>query len=92
MGIILWIVFGGLVGWIASFIMNTDREQGLLANIVVGIIGSVLGNFIARFFGESGGGDGFTVSNFLVSVLGAIVLIFVVRALRPKNRNLNQNL
>ncbi len=87
MGIILWIIFGGLVGWIASFIMNTDRQQGPLANIVIGIIGSVLGNFIAGLIGESGGGNGFTIGNFLVSVLGAVVLIFIVKALQPKKQS-----
>lgn len=81
MGIILWIIFGGLVGWVASLIMNTDAEQGVLLNIVVGIIGASLGGFIIGGVGGSGVG-GFTLYSFLVALLGAVVLIFLVKAIR----------
>jgi uncharacterized membrane protein YeaQ/YmgE (transglycosylase-associated protein family) len=60
MGVILWIVFGALVGWIASLIMKSDAQQGPLLNIVVGIIGAVLGGWIMSFFGQ-GGVSGFNV-------------------------------
>jgi uncharacterized membrane protein YeaQ/YmgE (transglycosylase-associated protein family) len=81
MGIILWIVFGALVGWIASLIMKTDAQQGTVLNIVVGIIGAVIGGFIMSLLGESGVG-GFNLYSFLVALLGACVLIVIVRTFR----------
>lgn len=81
MGIILWIIFGALVGWIASIIMKTDAEQGAMLNIIVGIVGAVLGGYIMNFFGQSGT-TGFNVYSFIVALVGAIVLIAIVRAIR----------
>ncbi|KKT81679.1 MAG: hypothetical protein A2V96_00145 [Candidatus Yonathbacteria bacterium RBG_16_43_6] len=79
MGIILWIIFGALVGWIASLIMGGGG--GLVSDIVVGIIGAVIGGFIMSFIGESGV-VGFDLYSFLVALLGACVLIIIVRAVR----------
>ncbi len=79
MGIILWIIFGALVGWIASLIMKTDAEQGPLMNIIVGIIGAVLGGILMNFLGQ-GGVSGFNLYSFIVALLGAIVLIAIVKA------------
>jgi uncharacterized membrane protein YeaQ/YmgE (transglycosylase-associated protein family) len=84
MGIILWIVFGALVGWIASIIMKTDAQQGPLLNIIVGIIGAVIGGFIMNSLGE-GGVSGFNLYSFLVALGGAIVLIAIVRAFRSSS-------
>ncbi len=81
MGIILWIIFGALVGWIASLVMKTDQQQGLVLNIVVGIVGAVLGGWLMSFFGESGV-TGFNLYSFIVALVGAIVLITIVKALR----------
>jgi uncharacterized membrane protein YeaQ/YmgE (transglycosylase-associated protein family) len=81
MGILLWIIFGALVGWIASIIMKTDAEQGPFLNIVVGIIGAVLGGWIMNFFGHSGT-TGFNIYSFVVALIGAIVLIAIVKAIR----------
>lgn len=81
MGIILWIIFGGLVGWIASIIMKTDAQQGIILNIVVGIIGAVLGGWLMSLIGKRGVG-GFDLYSFLIALLGAIVLIAIVKALR----------
>lgn len=81
MGIILWIIFGALVGWIASIIMKTDAQQGALLNIIVGIIGAVLGGYIMNFFGETGT-TGFNLYSFLVALIGAVVLIGLVQAIR----------
>jgi uncharacterized membrane protein YeaQ/YmgE (transglycosylase-associated protein family) len=81
MGIILWIVFGALVGWIASLVMNTDAQQGGLANIIVGIVGAVLGGWIMSFFGKTGV-SGFNLYSFVVALIGAIVLVGIVRAVR----------
>jgi uncharacterized membrane protein YeaQ/YmgE (transglycosylase-associated protein family) len=81
MGIILWIIFGGLVGWIASLIMKTDAQQGALTNIIVGIVGALIGGFIMNFIGDSGV-TGFNLYSFLVALLGSVILIALVRALR----------
>ncbi len=81
MGIILWIIFGALVGWVASLIMKTDAQQGAVLNIVIGIIGAVIGGSIMSFFGESGV-SGFNLYSFMVALLGAVVLIYLIRLLR----------
>lgn len=81
MGIILWIIFGALVGWVASLIMNTNAQQGFLLNIVVGIVGASLGGLIMGGIGASGVG-GFSFYSFLVALLGAVVLIFLVKLVR----------
>lgn len=78
MGIIAWVIFGALAGWIASLIMSTDREQGAVANIVVGIIGAIVGGFIARAIGGSGV-TGFNLGSLLVAILGAVILLGVYK-------------
>ncbi len=81
MDIIIWIIFGGLVGWVASLIMKSDAQQGILLNIIVGVVGAVLGGWIMSLLGESGVG-GFNLYSFLVALLGACILIAIVRAVR----------
>lgn len=81
MGIILWIVFGALVGWIASMVMKTDAQQGPLMNIIVGIIGALIGGFIMNLLGQ-GGVNGFNLYSFIVALLGAMVLIALVKTFR----------
>ncbi len=81
MGIILWIIFGGLVGWVASLIMKTDAQQGIVLNVVIGIIGAVIGGWIMGSLGQNPGG-GFSIYSFIVAIIGAVVLIAIVKALR----------
>lgn len=81
MGLILWIVFGGLAGWAASMIMGTDGRQGLLGNIIVGVVGAVVGGWLANGIGEAGVG-GFDLYSFIVAVIGACVFIAALRLLR----------
>lgn len=81
MDFIIWIIFGALVGWIASLIMKTDKQQGAILNIVIGIVGAVLGGWIMTFFNE-GAVSGFNLYSFLVALLGAVVLIAIGKALR----------
>lgn len=80
MGIIGWIILGGLAGWIASMIAGTDRKQGLLGNIVVGIIGAFVGGFIFNLFGGAGV-TGFNIWSFIVTVVGSVILLFIWKAL-----------
>ena len=81
MGIILWIIFGALAGWIASMIMGTNAQQGAVANIVIGIVGAVIGGFLMSVVGGVGV-SGFNLYSLLVAILGAVVLIWVVKAIR----------
>ena len=79
MGIILWIIFGGLVGWVASMIMGGGK--GLLVDIIVGIVGAILGGWIMSFFGKTGI-TGFNLYSFLIALLGAVILVAIVKALK----------
>lgn len=78
MGLLLWIIFGALVGWIASIIMGTNKEQGGLANIGIGIVGAIIGGFVARLLGYNGV-TGFNVLSFIIALVGSILLIMIVR-------------
>lgn len=80
MGIIAWIVLGALAGWIASKIMATDAQQGAIANILVGIVGAVIGGFLFSLFGGSGV-NGFNLYSMLVALVGALVLIGILKAM-----------
>lgn len=79
MGIIAWLIFGGLVGWIASLIMGTDAQQGLLMNIIVGIIGAFIGGFLAGLLGFGGYTSFFSIGSWITAILGAVILIWLVR-------------
>ena len=85
-GIIMWIVIGALAGWVGSMIMGTNARQGSILNIVFGIIGAVVGGFITRsVFGDSASNNGFFAS-FGVALLGACVLIGVVKLVSGNRR------
>jgi uncharacterized membrane protein YeaQ/YmgE (transglycosylase-associated protein family) len=85
MGIIIWLIVGGIIGWIASMIMKTDAQQGIFLNIIVGIIGAFLGGWIGSMLGIGGGdinsGD-FSLMGLLMSLIGAIVLLAIVNMFR----------
>lgn len=85
-GIIMWIVIGALAGWIGSKIMGTDERQGALANILVGVVGAFIGGFITRLaFGDDPGNNGF-IASLAVSVLGAVVLLGIYKAVVGRRR------
>jgi uncharacterized membrane protein YeaQ/YmgE (transglycosylase-associated protein family) len=86
MNIIVWLVVGGLVGWVASLIMRTDARQGVLLNIVVGIVGAFLGGLIfAPMFGTGTINEGeFSVGSLLVSLAGAVILLAIVNLVRRR--------
>jgi uncharacterized membrane protein YeaQ/YmgE (transglycosylase-associated protein family) len=79
MGLILWLVVGGVVGWLASLIMRTDAQQGVFLNVVVGIVGAFIAGLIF-----SGGtiNQVLTIQTFLVSLVGAVVLLAIVNLVR----------
>ncbi len=81
MNIILALVIGGIIGWLASIVMRRDAQQGIFMNIVVGIVGSILGSFLlGRFFGAEGNilNSPLSGGTLLAALIGAIVLLAVV--------------
>jgi uncharacterized membrane protein YeaQ/YmgE (transglycosylase-associated protein family) len=76
MNILLWVILGAVAGWIADMIMQSDR--GVIEDIILGIVGAVVGGFILNFFGQSGV-TGFNIYSLIVAVIGAVVLIFLGR-------------
>ena len=81
---IIWLILGGLLGWVASMIMKTDAQQGPLLNIVVGIVGAFLaGWFLSPLFGISTiNENNFSLPALLVSLLGAVILLAIVNLIR----------
>lgn len=84
--LITWLVVGGVIGWIASMIMKTDAQQGIFLNIVVGIVGAALAGFlISPLIGVPSINDNaFSLGAMLVSLLGAILLLAIVRLVRGR--------
>ena len=78
MGLIVTLIIGGVIGWLASLVMKTGAQMGVIANIIVGIIGSVLGFWLAGRLGIVAVGS---KGAWVVSILGAVVLIFILKML-----------
>jgi uncharacterized membrane protein YeaQ/YmgE (transglycosylase-associated protein family) len=78
MGFLVAIIIGGIIGWLASMIMKTNAQMGLVANIVVGIVGSVLGQWLAWALGIAAFGS---IGSFIISLVGAVILIAILRAM-----------
>ena len=84
MNLIIWLVVGGVIGWLASLVMKTDAQQGMFLNVVVGIVGALIGGWLLSPLlgaGTFNQGD-FSIVGLLVSLGGAIILLFVVNLLR----------
>ena len=81
---LVWIILGGVLGWIASMIMRTDAQQGTFLNIIVGIVGAFLaGMFLSPLFGISTiNQNNFSIPSLLVSLLGAVILLGIVNLFR----------
>jgi uncharacterized membrane protein YeaQ/YmgE (transglycosylase-associated protein family) len=84
MNFIIWLVVGGLIGWVASKIMNTDAQQGVFLNIVVGIVGSMLGGWlVAPLLGSATvNQNDFSIMGLLSSLIGAVILLAIVNFFR----------
>ena len=78
MGILAWIVLGGIAGWIASMIAGNNAQQGLLGNIITGIIGAFIGGLLINLLGGEGV-TGFNLWSLLVAVMGATLLLFILK-------------
>ncbi len=84
MNLIIWLVVGGIVGWLASMIMRTDAQQGILLNIVVGIVGALIAGFVLTPLvgrGTINSGD-FSLMGLVLSLVGAIILLAIVNLMR----------
>lgn len=84
-GWIAWVILGGLAGWIASKFMGTDAQQGIILNIVVGVVGAFLGGFLLGAVGVDIEGAGYFFS-FLTALLGACILLFLVKLATGRNK------
>jgi uncharacterized membrane protein YeaQ/YmgE (transglycosylase-associated protein family) len=84
MNFIIWIVVGGLIGWVASMIMKTNAQQGMFLNVVVGIVGSMLGGWLVSPLLGAGtiNQSDFSLRGLLVSLVGAVILLAVVNLFR----------
>jgi uncharacterized membrane protein YeaQ/YmgE (transglycosylase-associated protein family) len=83
MGILVWLIVGGVVGWLASIVMRTDAQQGILLNVIVGIVGALLAGFIVSpMLGIGTINQGISIATFLVSLVGAIILLAIVNLFR----------
>ena len=86
MGILSWILFGALAGWVASILAGTNQRQGCLMNGVVGVAGAILGGFIMKLVTGGPMAFGWDWASFLVAVVGAVVLLAVTGASRRGRR------
>ena len=82
MSLIIWLVVGGLAGWVASMIMKTDAQMGLVANVVVGIVGALLGGWLVGLFGVDVADGELNIPSILTAILGAVVLLAILKAVR----------
>jgi uncharacterized membrane protein YeaQ/YmgE (transglycosylase-associated protein family) len=82
MGVLAWIIFGGLAGWVASLIAGTNEQQGCLLNIIVGVVGAFIGGLLVEFLRGGEFSFEFNITSFIVAVIGALVLLFVVNFVR----------
>ncbi|MGZ8164036.1 MAG: GlsB/YeaQ/YmgE family stress response membrane protein [Methylobacter sp.] len=84
MNFIIWIVLGGIIGWLASIVMKTDAQQGYFLNIVVGIVGALIGGWlVSPLVGSSTiNQDNFSIPSLIVSFIGAIILLAIVNFIR----------
>lgn len=82
--LIIWLVVGGLIGWLASLVMHTDNQQGIVLNILVGIVGAMVGGWLLSPFLGSGSinQDNFNLGGLIVSFLGAVILLAVINLVR----------
>lgn len=78
MNFLIWIIFGGVAGWVASVMMKTNARQGMIGDIILGVIGAVVGGWLFSFFGGAGV-TGFNLYSLLVAVVGSMVVIWIGR-------------
>ena len=87
MNFIIWLIVGGVIGWLASLVMKTDGQQGMFLNVVVGVVGAMLGGwFISPLVGVGTiNQDNFSLAAMLVSFVGAVILLAIVNLFRRRS-------
>jgi uncharacterized membrane protein YeaQ/YmgE (transglycosylase-associated protein family) len=80
MGIIAWIIVGGLAGWLASIVMGSNRQQGIVMDIILGIVGALVGGFILQALGLGGEVSGINIPSILTAFVGALIVLGIYRA------------
>ena len=78
---IIWLIIGGVIGWLASIVMRTDAQQGMFLNIVVGVVGSFIGGLVLRSLGKINNND-FSISALIAAFVGACILLAIVNLIR----------
>lgn len=81
MNILIWLIFGGLVGWVASILTHDNKRMGIIANIIVGLIGSFLGGWIASML-NYGSFSVFSIAGVLIAIGGSVLLLIVLNLFR----------
>lgn len=84
MGLVTWLIFGALAGWVASLLFGNNDRQGWIGNIVIGIVGAIIGGFIGNLIFDHGV-SGFNISSFAIAVVGALILLFGMRMVTGRN-------
>ena len=79
-----WIIMGAIAGWLASIVMGTNRRQGCLTDIIVGIIGGFIGGFVLDQLGIAGEVTGLNLGSILVAFIGAVILLFLLRLVQRR--------
>lgn len=86
MGLIAWLIFGALAGWVASMIAGTNERQGCLLNIIVGVVGAFVGGFLYSLLTGRSFNFDFDLTSFIVAVAGAVILLFLLTGMRGRRR------
>ena len=82
MGWIIALIVGGIAGWLASMVMNRDASMGIMWNIIVGCVGSVVGNLIANQFGIAGSVKSFSLTGLVIAFVGAVILLGIINLVK----------
>ena len=80
--IVVWLIVGAIAGWLASIVMKTNQSQGLVTDIIVGIVGAFIGGFVLNLLGVGGGVTGLNIASILTAFIGAVILLAILRYIR----------
>jgi uncharacterized membrane protein YeaQ/YmgE (transglycosylase-associated protein family) len=80
--LIVWVIVGAIAGWLASIVMKTNQSQGLLMDIIVGIVGAFIGGFVLNALGVGGAVTGLNIGSILTAFIGAVILLAILRFVR----------